>query len=33
MSPRMFWVFFVSSRLALRGDSMPTKMVVKCACP
>ena len=31
MSSRMFCVFFASARLAARGDSMPTKMVVKCA--
>ena len=28
----MFCVLFVSARLAFRGDSMPTKIVVKCAC-
>ena len=32
MSSRMFWCFLVSSRLATRGDSMPTKMVAKFAC-
>jgi hypothetical protein len=32
MSSRVFCVFFVSARLATRGDSMPTKIVVKWAC-
>ena len=32
MSSRVFCVLFVSARLAARGDSMPTKIVVKCAC-